>query len=95
MALVRENEHTVSGGPSKFDLMLSLFDLSTDHPLRFEGGKPGTVSWCNWVVRIKSVELLKASSESWALAGATKDGKKVRLIYSTQSRAGMISFPRE
>jgi hypothetical protein len=81
------------GGPSKFDLMLSLFDGNKDLrrtvEFRLEGAREPIV------VAVTSVQQEDGSGERWNFEGRLTNyrrGFSVRGYYSSNSRKGYITF---
>lgn len=83
----------VIGGPSKFDLMLSLFDGNKDPrrtvEFKLEGAREPIV------VAVTMVQQEDGSGESWNFQGHLinyRRGFDVRGHYSSNSRKGYITF---
>ena len=81
------------GGPSKFDLMLSLFDGNKEPrrtvEFKLEGAREAIV------VAITAVQQENGSGESWNFEGQLVNyrcGFNVRGYYSSNSRKGYITF---
>ena len=79
------SEQTIKGGPSKWDLMLALFDGNTGGPryldFHLESGK------LSGAVVVSSVEREDGSGESWNITGRT-GSIRVVIYYNTHTRRG-------
>lgn len=88
----------IVNGPSKFDLMLTLFDGDSSHrrTVAFLLENPETEPWCgslNFV--INKVEREDGSGENWLFRGYSSDTDKnlpVKGLFSTRTRKGWIEF---
>jgi hypothetical protein len=86
------NQYNIIGGPSKFDLMISLFDgaLSATKPVEF------CVNDCPLQIkriRIVSIGREDGSGDSWNFTGVdteTTPALRVEGYYSTKNRKGRI-----
>lgn len=84
---------TVVGGPSKFDLMLSLFDGNKEprRTVEFQlDGARGPI-----VVAITTVQQEDGSGESWCIKGWITNYRRsfdIEGYYSSKGRAGRIAF---
>lgn len=88
---------TITSGPSKFDLMLALFDSGPDRvrSVVFE-------SWVNraktsYSVHLNSVEREDGSGESWNFKGTCRTpgaphSHQVEGYFSTRIRTGTLKF---
>lgn len=84
------NVTTIESGPSKYDLMLALFDRCSARPrpvtftFRAESRKPVETE-----VHVEGVEIEDGSGESWIVTVNDWNGKvRHRLFYSTRTRTG-------
>jgi hypothetical protein len=80
----------ISKGPSKFELMLGLFDGDCANP-RFVyftllGGCPDP-----WPILLSGVSRKDGSGDNWLFAGYY-DGHKVKGYFSTKTRKGCIEI---
>jgi hypothetical protein len=87
----------IKSGPSKFDLMLALFDCDIDkvRTVSFELSNGTEIE-----VGISSVEREDGSGESWNInafiwwlnnQGCYKPNQRIKIYYTTQYRRGRIS----
>ena len=90
--------HKITAGPSKYDLMLALFDATGDGPrpvvFNADGGLCGPGPY---TVHVTSVEREDGSGESWNVRGlwySQASGRTVvaKIYFSTRQRSGSISF---
>jgi hypothetical protein len=84
---------TISGGPSKYDLMLGLFDRECNRPrpVYFKLQIPGRSHPQGMELHVESVGIEDGSGESWIVSGSDwKNNVKYKLYYSTQTRTGTV-----
>jgi hypothetical protein len=97
-SLLRKNTmsstSTILDGPSKFDLMLSLFDGNSTKPryARFFILEPGARESSNSIpVLISGIIREDGSGEKWIFTGYIQ-GKSVTGYFCTQDRRGWIRY---
>ncbi len=90
----------ITDGPSKFDLMLALFDGNCEHRrevvFNLRAGKStSTLAVIDSVVVIDSVTREDGSGESWNFEGRVVDfvgNPKIIGYFSTRTRKGWVRF---
>lgn len=96
--MATQREFPITSGPSKFDLMISLFH-SGNHQrpgVYFQLDNPG-VSGAEVYVMIDQIQREDGSGESWNISGtllsfSPKGELKFKAYFSTKSRTGRIKF---
>lgn len=84
---------TITNGPSKYDLMLGLFDreCSRPRPVQFALQIPGRPHPLGMELHVEGVDIEDGSGESWIITGSDwKNNVKYRLYYSTMTRKGTV-----
>lgn len=94
--------YKIVGGPSKFDLMISLmhgdcqnrqavqFDLKPDQVLQPSPEiKILGLKMNFWINRIERED---GSGEKWNIVGYSQDGKLMKAFYETKGRTGGMEF---
>ncbi len=87
----------IKSGPSKYDLMLSLFERSMNNPrpVTFVLKATDKANW--WVenrklvLHITQVGIEDGSGQSWCFEGQTDDGTRHKGWFRTDSREGTIA----
>lgn len=91
-----EYEYKIINGPSKFDLMLALFDIDKQRRINFVVDNHGK----NTIYCIISGVTIGFDTEQWIITGKiTSDrngggiaGRNFSAVYSTHTRKGTFSF---
>lgn len=85
--------YQITAGPSKWDLMLALFDNAADQTreLRFDARTSNDNLRTSFDITINGIFVEDGSGESWNIFGRTHN-KHVKMHYSTRQRKGMILF---
>jgi len=85
--------YSIQNGPSKFDLMLSLFDGTSTNPrlVEFHVVREHSVSILVFSVLLVGVQREDGSGESWLFTGH-HDGKRVKGYFSTKTRRGRVEI---
>jgi len=83
---------TIKGGPSKWDLMLAVFDGGAEHPrlVMFMVKIEDAPILRSFFVRITGVDRDDGSGESFMFRGTALDGRAVQGFYRTDRRTGVI-----
>jgi len=91
----RKEEYVITEGPSKWDLMLSLFDSTGSCPrkINFSGypREDKERKTENFSVLVSAIQKEDGSGESWNI-DAFHDKRKVRVYFSTRNRTGHLKF---
>jgi hypothetical protein len=87
--------YNIKNGPSKFDLMLALFDHK-NRTVHFVLSSPGGL-WPDGhtlEIHITEVGLEDGSGESWCFKGQAANGTRYKGWFRTDSRKGTVSEVR-
>jgi hypothetical protein len=94
MSATKSKQFSITSGPSKFDLMLSLFHRKVDSQVVVEFSLEAQ-SYPAGVV-INSLELEDGSGECWIFKGyvrySSTSSRNVKGFYRTNARTGWMKF---
>ncbi len=92
MSLIQTDQmYPVIAGPSKFDLMLNLFDGESGTRFMYFDIKTTTYV-TGFIMYIKGVHRENGSGESWMIYGYNADFGNISVHFSTKDRQGSVKF---